>query len=65
MEEVSDAVSAADVRAWATALRRLAPSDDADRIEMLRVLEELKCSAAGAQARISRTFEESQLEAAA
>ena len=43
----------------------VAPSDDADRIEVLRLLEELKCSAAGAQARISRAFEESQLEAAA
>ena len=63
MDEVADAVSAADLRAWVTTLRRLAPSDDGDRIEMLRALEELKCSASGAQARISRTFEESQLEA--
>src|SRR6478735_7733437 len=63
MDEVSDAVSAADVRAWVAALRRLAPSEDADRIEVLRLLEELKCSAAGAQTRISRAFEESQLEA--
>ncbi|MDX6300624.1 MAG: hypothetical protein QOF53_1838 [Nocardioidaceae bacterium] len=54
---------AGDLRAWVTGLCRLAPGDDAERIEMVRLLEKLKCAAAGAQARLSRDFEDSQLEA--
>lgn len=36
------------------------PVDDVARIDRLRVLEELSCAAAGAQARIALDFEASQ-----
>ncbi len=42
------------------ALGRLAPSVDADRVEALRALEELKAAAAAAQARITLSFAASQ-----
>jgi uncharacterized protein DUF222 len=62
VDQSQDAVVTGDVRAWLTGLARVAPADDADRIAMLRALEELKCAAAGAQARLSRDFEDSQLD---
>ena len=57
-----DSVRSEELRGWVAGLRRLAPADDVERIEMLRLLEELKCAAAGAQARLSRAFEDSQYE---
>lgn len=62
MEQQPVTVSSEELRAWVKGLCRLAPVDDADRIEMLRLLEELKCAAAGAQARVSRDFQDSQIE---
>ncbi len=53
-------VSTDQLRGWVAGLRRLAPVDDAERVEQLRLLEELKCTAAGAQARITSDFVESQ-----
>ncbi|MEP7089426.1 MAG: HNH endonuclease [Nocardioidaceae bacterium] len=50
----------ADLRDVVTALGRLSPGDDADRIDALRLLEELKAAAAGAQARITVTLADSQ-----
>src|SRR3954453_17923518 len=41
------------------------PMDDADRIDRIRALEELKCAAEGAQAELSAAFDASQREAAA
>src|SRR3954471_8924867 len=62
MDQQPVTVSSDELRAWVKGLCRLAPVDDADRIEMLRLLEELKCAAAGAQARVSRDFQDSQME---
>jgi hypothetical protein len=62
VDQSRNAVITDDVRTWLTGLARVAPVDDADRIAMLRALEELKCAAAGAQARLSRDFEDSQVD---
>ena len=49
-----------DVRSWTIALRELRTLDDTDRVDVLRALEELKCAAAGAQARVSVDFAQSR-----
>jgi hypothetical protein len=55
-----------EIRGWT---RRLGESgrglDDADRIDLIRALEELKCAAEGAQAEVTADFVLSQREAAA
>ena len=51
------AVGTDAVRGWVAALGRLAPSVDADLVEALRALEELKAAAAAAQARITLLFD--------
>jgi hypothetical protein len=48
------------------ALSRLGPgADDVDRVDLMRVLEELKCAAEGAQAVLAAEFDRSQREAEA
>ena len=50
-----------DVRAWTGQLARLGRGlDDADRIDLIRALEELACAAAAAQAVVSADFDASQ-----
>ena len=63
----SDAVPAVDdVRGVTAALSRIdGGSDDVERIDQLRALEELKCSAEAAQARLTAAFDRSQREAEA
>ncbi len=55
------------VRAWTCALRDLpeAAVDDAERVDLLRALEELACAAAGAQVVVTADFAASQKEAQA
>jgi hypothetical protein len=54
-------VSAPHVRSWAAGLARIDEAvSDAERIEQLRALEELKSAAAAAQARITASFVASQ-----
>lgn len=48
------------LRDWVSGLRRVVSGDDSDRIEQLRVLEDLKASAAWAQARITLDLDGSQ-----
>jgi hypothetical protein len=45
---------------WVTALGAVDPTDDAARVDALRLLEQVKCAAAGAQARITAAFSDSQ-----
>ena len=54
------------VVSWREQLRELAaaPASDAERIDLLRALEELKGAAAAAQARVTAAFAESQRSAA-
>ena len=55
-----------DVRGAGVALSRIGEaSDDAGRIDLIRALEELKCSAEAAQALLTATFDRSQREAEA
>ena len=55
-----------DVRGGAVALSRIGGgSDDAGRIDLIRALEELKCSAEAAQAELTAAFDRSQREAEA
>ena len=55
-----------DVRGGAAALSRIGEgSDDAGRIDLIRALEELKCSAEAAQAELTAAFDHSQREAEA
>jgi len=55
-----------DVRGAAVALSRIGEaSDDAERIDLIRALEELKCSAEAAQAVLTVAFDRSQREAEA
>ena len=55
-----------DVRGAGVALSRIGEgSDDADRIDLIRALEELKCSAEAAQAVLTAAFDRSQREAEA
>jgi len=55
------AVSASDVAGWRDALVGVDREvTDAERVDQLRVLEELKCAAAAAQARIAVDLEASQ-----
>ena len=55
-----------DVRGAGAALSRIGEgSDDADRIDLIRALEELKCSAEAAQAALTAAFDRSQREAEA
>src|SRR3954467_10120358 len=60
MERLSAPVRTEHLRAWVLALIDLEQVEDDERIEQLRVLEELKCAAAGAQARIAVELDESQ-----
>lgn len=53
------ALDTATLRRLVAALGRLSARDDADRIDQLRLLEELKCAAAGAQARTTVAFADS------
>lgn len=48
------------VRAWVGDLRRVTATDDRERIELLRALEELANAAAAAQARVTRDLVNSQ-----
>src|SRR4249919_3436774 len=58
--------SAGEVGSWT---RRLAGGarglDDAERIDLIRALEELKCAAEAAQAEVTAAFDRSQRAAAA
>jgi hypothetical protein len=55
-----------EVRAATAALSRIGEgSDDAERIDLVRALEELKCAAEGAQAVLTAAFDRSQREAEA
>ena len=55
-----------DVRRVTVALSRIAEgADDVERIDQLRALEELKCAAEAAQARLTVAFDRSQREAEA
>ncbi len=55
-----------DVRGAGVALARIGEgSDDAERIDLIRALEELKCSAEAAQAVLTAAFDRSQREAEA
>ena len=55
-----------DVRGAGVALARIGEaSDDVDRIDLIRALEELKCSAEAAQAVLTAAFDRSQREAEA
>ncbi len=55
-----------DVRGAGAVLSRIGEgSDDAERIDLIRALEELKCSAEAAQALLTATFDRSQREAEA
>ncbi|HEX5560460.1 MAG TPA: hypothetical protein VFX52_02380, partial [Nocardioidaceae bacterium] len=47
------AVSTATLRGWLAALPGLVAVDDADRVDQLRLLEEVKAATAAAQARVS------------
>jgi hypothetical protein len=60
---VDASVLGALVTALVTELRQVDPSGDADRIELLRLLECVKCAAAGAQARITAKLSDSQCTA--
>ena len=61
IEVQSQPLSVDDVHALATALARVgADLDDAARIDMLRALEVLACTARGAQARVTADFDRSQ-----
>ena len=55
------AISTGELAAWSVALRALAADvDDAERIDQLRLLEELKSAAAAAQALVTASFARSQ-----
>ena len=56
-------VSTATLRGWLAALPGLVAVDDTDRVDQLRVLEEVKAAAAAAQARVSVDFDASQRRA--
>lgn len=59
----SPTVSSTDVRGWVADLIRLDPEvGDWERVEQLRVLEELKAAAAAAQVRVTVDFDASQRE---
>jgi hypothetical protein len=60
---VDASVVAALVTALVTALGDIGPRGDAERIDMLRALEQLKCAAAGAQARVAAELSDSQCAA--
>ncbi len=60
---VEPALRTEDVRSWLRRLDGLVAVDDADRVDQLRALEELKAAAAAAQARIAVAFDESQRQA--
>ena len=53
MEPGEAEVSTETVRAWLGDLGRLAPTDDGDRVDPLRALEQLKSAMAAAQARFT------------
>ena len=59
MKRLLAPVRTEDLRDWVLALLDLDRVEDDERIEQLRVLEELKCAAAGAQARIAVELDES------
>ncbi|HYO40183.1 MAG TPA: HNH endonuclease [Nocardioidaceae bacterium] len=48
------------LRGLVASLSSVSASDDTDRVDLLRVLEELKCAAAGVQARVTVEFAASQ-----
>lgn len=55
------AVDASTVATWATALRQVdRDASDAERIDQIRALEDLKCAAAAAQAVLTADFDRSQ-----
>src|SRR5690349_18163654 len=55
----------AELQAIVAALRRLdCVADDAVRIDQIRLLEEVRCAAAAAQATVTKAFVESQRRAA-
>ncbi|GAA2141875.1 HNH endonuclease signature motif containing protein [Nocardioides koreensis] len=59
-------VTADDLASWVPALARVGgDADDAGRIDLLRTLEEIKCAAEAAQARITVDFEASQRQSQA
>ena len=59
-------VAAARIRAWTAALGELTRvTDDAERIDLIRALEEAKCAVEATQAGLSADFEESQRALAA
>src|SRR5688500_5123827 len=54
-------VTAAAVSAWTAALMEVARgASDAERVDLLRALEVLRCAAAGAQAVVAADFDASQ-----
>ncbi len=56
-------VSTDMLRAWLEALPRLSAVDDSDRLEQLRLLEQLKGASAASQARLAVDFDTSQRQA--
>ena len=60
-EPIPAASPVSDVRAWTEQVASLGRGlDDADRIDLIRALEELTCAAAAAQAVVSADFDASQ-----
>ncbi|HET7398259.1 MAG TPA: DUF222 domain-containing protein [Intrasporangium sp.] len=65
-EERLTPVTTADLRGWVARLGALASQvPDAERVEQLRLLEQVKNAACAAQARVAVAFEDSQREAQA
>jgi hypothetical protein len=60
---VDPPVSTATLRGWLAALPGLVAVDDADRVDQLRLLEEIKAATAAAQARVAVDFDTSQRRA--
>jgi hypothetical protein len=59
-EESTCAVDGSVLAGWVTTLGAVDPTDDVSRVDALRLLEQVKCAAAGAQARITAAFADSQ-----
>jgi hypothetical protein len=60
---VDPPVSTATLRGWLAVLPGLVAVDDADRVDQLRLLEEIKAATAAAQARVSVDLDSSQRRA--
>jgi hypothetical protein len=66
LEQVFDKIASmepVELVGLVSALGALRPGDDAARVDVLRVLEQVKCAAAGAQARVTAELSDSQCAA--